>query len=441
MKLKAKIQLFSTGLAIVTLLIVNSLAYFLFEQFSYDNAATPLRNDVQQVAAAFTSVTDPAQLPTILRAFVPENGALRVLEGEQLLSSIETREGLYNYEVAISQTEPYTRSTNETGSVVSVATTAILGSGEIVTIELHQQTSALDDTLALLFRTFVLVTLLGALLLVTANFLVGKQVTAPIERLIAHMRTNREQGSYQVVEVEENRKDEPAQMSREFNAMMEKLEENYLKQENFVSSAAHELKTPLTIIESYASLLKRRGTEDPEVTAESLDAITSETERMKLMIEQFLELARSQQSVDVELKEANIVPLVQTLANQLQSVYSRAIHVSAPKEVYLKTDEARLRQLLTVLLDNAQKYSENPVRIELDSRQIRIHDEGEGIPEESIPHLFDRFYRVDQARTRSKGGSGIGLAIAKELAYQLKLDITVESKLDVGTTVYLTHKK
>ncbi|WP_342528446.1 HAMP domain-containing sensor histidine kinase [Chryseomicrobium sp. FSL W7-1435] len=438
MKLKAKIHLFSTVVAVVTLVVVNGLSYYLFEQFSYSNASAPLRNDVQQVAAAFTDVTDVTQIPTVLRAYVPENGALRIVDGDSLISSIETVEGLYNYRTTIAASEPYTRTENDSGTILSVSTTALLGTGEVVTIELHQQAAELDAMLALLFRTFLIATVLGAVLLFTSNFILGRQVTAPIERLIGHMRSNREQGTYQVVAVEEDKKDEPAQMSREFNAMMEKLEENYVKQEQFVSNAAHELKTPLTIIESYANLLKRRGTADVHVTAEAIEAITSETERMKWLIEQFLELARSQQSLDVELEELDVVPLVTALVEQLQRVYGRDIQLSSPEKVMHKTDPARLRQLLTVIIDNAQKYSEQPIRIDIDMQQIRIRDEGEGIPQSAIPHLFDRFYRVDQARTRSKGGSGIGLAIAKELATQLAMTIEVQSKEGVGTTVLLT---
>lgn len=441
MKLKAKIHFFSTALAIVTLVVVNGIAFYLFEQFSYSNASKPLRNDLQQVAAAFTTIEDTAELSTVLRAYVPENGALRVLEENIMISSVETVNNLHAYQIDIPASEPFIRSSNEQGTIISVATTALLGTGQIVTIELHQFVEELDETFALLFRIFLIATVLGAILLFTSNFVLGRQVTAPIERLIAHMKTNREQATYRVIEVDASKKDETAQMSREFNAMMRQLEENYVKQEQFVSNASHELKTPLTIIESYAKLLQRRGTADPEITAEAIHAITTETERMKLLMEQFLELARSQQTIEIELSTQDIVPIIKKLCDQLERIYGRSMIVSAPSTVYQATDEARLRQILTLLIDNAQKYSEGPVRIEIDQQQIRIHDEGDGIPEEAIHHLFDRFYRVDQARTRSKGGSGIGLAIAKELADQLAVDIEVRSELTVGTTISLVFNE
>lgn len=306
-----------------------------------------------------------------------------------------------------------------------------------MTITLHQLTSSLDATLALLFRTFVIATLLGALLLFSSNFLLGRQVTAPIEQLIRHIQGNRERGSYRVISVDDHKKEETAVLAREFNSMMERLGENYNKQEQFVANAAHELKTPLTIIESYANLLKRRGTRDVEVTAEAIEAITSETARMKQMVEQFLELARSQQAIEIERHSLDVVALVQDLALQLERLYSREIVVEATGEVWKYTDSARLRQLLTVLIDNAKKYSESAIVVSVDSMQIVVKDQGVGIPEKDIPHVFDRFYRVDEARARETGGSGIGLAIAKELATQLNLDISITSELNKGTTVNL----
>ncbi len=437
MKLKAKIHLYSTLLAILTLLAVNGLSYYLFENYSYSSAANPLRADVQQVATALSQVQNQTEIPTILRAYAPENGALRVMGESSISYAVETEPLLRSYEADVNLNEAFTKADTKDGTVLSVATTALLGSGEIVTITLHQLTTSLDTTLALLFRTFVIATLLGAVLLFSSNFLLGRQVTAPIEQLIRHIQGNRERGSYRVISVDGRKKEETAVLAREFNSMMEKLGENYNKQEQFVANAAHELKTPLTIIESYANLLKRRGTSDVEVTAEAIEAITSETERMKWMVEQFLELARSQQAIEIERQSLNVVTLTQDLAHQLERLYSREIVVEATGEVWKSTDSARLRQLLTVLIDNAKKYSEAPINVSIDSRRIEVKDHGVGIPEKDLPHVFDRFYRVDEARARGTGGSGIGLAIAKELANQLNLDISISSELGKGTAVTL----
>ncbi len=437
MKLKAKIHLYSTLLAILTLLAVNGLSYYLFENYSYSSAANPLSADVQQVATALSQVQNQTEIPTILRAYAPENGALRVMGESSISYAVETEPLLRSYEADVNLNEAFTKADTKDGTVLSVATTALLGSGEIVTITLHQLTTSLDATLALLFRTFVIATLLGAVLLFSSNFLLGRQVTAPIEQLIRHIQGNRERGSYRVISVDGRKKEETAVLAREFNSMMEKLGENYNKQEQFVANAAHELKTPLTIIESYANLLKRRGTSDVEVTAEAIEAITSETERMKWMVEQFLELARSQQTVEIERHPLDVVTLTQDLAHQLERLYSREIVVEATGEVWKSTDSARLRQLLTVLIDNAKKYSEAPIYVSLDSSRIEVKDQGVGIPEKDLPHVFDRFYRVDEARARGTGGSGIGLAIAKELADQLHLDISISSELGKGTAVTL----
>ncbi|MFC4355185.1 sensor histidine kinase [Chryseomicrobium palamuruense] len=440
MKLKAKIHIYSTLLACITILFVNGLTFFLVQQNAYSNAANPLRNDIQQIAAALTSVQEERDIPTILRAYIPENGAIRVVENNQLLFSIDTVDRLHNYEVAIPPSKPFIQSEWNNQTVLSVATEALIGTGQIVQIQLHQTQQELDDTLTLLMRTFLFVTIAGILLLFTSNFILGRQITAPIEKLISQMRANRQHAAYQEIDVDAEMRDETAQLSREFNAMMRQLEENYRKQEQFVSNASHELKTPLTIIESYANLLKRRGVEDPAVTQEAINAITSETDRMKKLLEQFLELARSTQPVDVDLVWMDLSPIVRQVAMQMERITERTVLLSIPEILQKQMEPSRFRQLLTLLLDNAIKYSEKDVRIEMDSSAIRIHDQGQGIPEDALPHVFDRFYRVDEARSRVAGGSGIGLALAKELAGQVNMDLTLRSEVGLGTTAILTFR-
>lgn len=440
MKLKAKIHIYSTLLACVTLIFVNGLTFFLVQQNAYSSAANPLQTNVQQIAAALTTIETEQEIPTILRAYVPPNGAIRVLEDNQVLSSIDTVDRLHDYEIVIPKVEPFVRSEWNNQTILSVSTEALLGTGQIVQLQLHQSQQELDDTLALLLRTFLIVTLAGVILLFTSNFILGRQITAPIERLITQMRANREQAAYQQIDVDIEKKDETAQMSREFNAMMQQMEENYRKQEQFVSNASHELKTPLTIIESYANLLKRRGLEDPSVTQESINAITSETERMNQLLDQFLELARSSQTIDIPLERMNLSPLIYQVAQQMERITGRTVHLSIPDTVEKPIEPLRFRQLLTILLDNAIKYSEKDVRVEMDAFEIRIHDQGRGIPANALPHVFDRFYRVDEARTRTAGGSGIGLALAKELAEQLNLEIMLRSEESVGTTAILTFR-
>ncbi|WP_279401924.1 sensor histidine kinase [Piscibacillus salipiscarius] len=232
--------------------------------------------------------------------------------------------------------------------------------------------------------------------------------------------------------------DELFTMGQTFNELMDLLKENYEKQEAFVSNASHELRTPLTVIESYASLVKRRGLERPEVVKESIDAIHTEAVRMKDLTEQLLLLARRDQDWKLELSNIQLGQLLENIAKNMERAYNSKVDVDYPHSVTLYTDEQKLKQLIYIFVDNACKYSDVPVLIKLsEGPTIEIIDQGIGIPKDSIDQVFDRFYRVDEARNRDQGGTGLGLALAKELAESLSIKIDLDSEENKGTRVIL----
>ena len=137
------------------------------------------------------------------------------------------------------------------------------------------------------------------------------------------MSQSRQTGNYEKIDVPAEGKDEMAQMGHEFNDMMGQLESNFKKQEQFVSNASHELKTPLTVIESYARLLSRRGFDDRSVAEEAVAAILGESIRMKDMIAQMLELARNQEQAAFNLVETDIHGLIEKTLRPMRQAYAR----------------------------------------------------------------------------------------------------------------------
>src|SRR5690606_14714495 len=147
------------------------------------------------------------------------------------------------------------------------------------------------------------------------------------------------------------------QMGSTFNSMMELLEENYTKQEEFVSNASHELKTPLTVIGSYAKLLQRQGMDDPKLAEEGLLAIRTETDRMKALIEQLLHIARRSET-QLEMESVDLVDLAKQTATAMSTSYNRDFQlVSTENHVMVITDLAKIKQLMYILLDNARTDS------------------------------------------------------------------------------------
>ncbi|CAM5221100.1 histidine kinase OS=Ureibacillus acetophenoni OX=614649 GN=SAMN05877842_1086 PE=4 SV=1 [Ureibacillus acetophenoni] len=253
------------------------------------------------------------------------------------------------------------------------------------------------------------------------------------------MSKSRSSSTYEKIDELTAGKDELAEISRTFNEMID-VETNYLKQQQFVSNASHELKTPLTVIDSYAKLLLRRKFTNEKIANEALEAIVNESTRMKDLIAQMLELAKNKEHVTLSIEKINLSQLIECII-ALRQAYNRDFQVHVDKDLFVQTDEQRIKQLFYILMDNARKYSDKEINIKAtrDNQyvSIAIQDFGIEIPYDQLPHLFDRFYRVKQDRNRKTGGTGLGLAIAKDLSDLLHIEIQVDSTVGVGTTFTL----
>ena len=181
----------------------------------------------------------------------------------------------------------------------------------------------LKQNLTTLILILAGVTLIAMVPITISSIALGRIVTQPIEKLIKTMSQSRKAGTYEQISVPTEGKDEMAQMGRTFNDMMGQLEQNFNQQEQFVSNASHELKTPLTVIESYARLLTRRGFDDRRVAEEAVGAILSESVRMKEMIEQLLQLARNHKQIAFKFEETDIYEQVEKTVQPMRQAYAR----------------------------------------------------------------------------------------------------------------------
>lgn len=239
-----------------------------------------------------------------------------------------------------------------------------------------------------------------------------------------------------------NRSDGIGDLARAFNQTLERLERLFRTQQRLLADVSHELRTPLTSIRGNLDLMRHMGEGDPE----SLAVIQDEIERMTRLVGDLLLLARAD-SGGLPLQRQPI-----ELDNILFEVY-RQVSIPKPKvkvelvevdQVMVFGDPDRLKQLILNLTDNAIKYTPpgGKVSLSLSKKagwsQVEISDTGIGIPAENLPHIFERFYRVDKARTRSQGGSGLGLSIAKWIAQAHGGAIRVTSTVGEGTTFIVT---
>jgi len=213
-------------------------------------------------------------------------------------------------------------------------------------------------------------------------------------------------------------------------------------QRAFVADASHELRTPLSLIRANAEMMQRHPTEPDPAFAED---IIKETDRLAYLVSQLLTLARSDAAdaplektpVDVNQLAGDIARQMKILADEKQI----AVNLQTDGVATVEGDKQRLGELLLILLDNAIKYTDAGGVVDVSIArsngrvQIAVSDKGVGIPRESLPHVFDRFYRVDKARSREIGGSGLGLAIARWIAEKHDGRIDIDSEPGKGTKV------
>lgn len=234
-------------------------------------------------------------------------------------------------------------------------------------------------------------------------------------------------------------------LAQAINAMLDRVNEAYRAQMRFVSDASHELRTPIAVIQGYASLLDRWGKDDPATRQEAISAIRTEADAMKDLVEQLLFLARGDNdSLRVEPETFDATETAAQVLKETQMIdQTHPLSADWDGPVFLHADPGLIKQALRILVDNSVKYTPAGGRITLSVRvldgmaRLSVEDEGAGIDRQSLPHIFDRFYRADVSRTRQTGGTGLGLAIAKMIADRHGGWFEVLSRVGVGTRMTL----
>ncbi|SFJ46862.1 Signal transduction histidine kinase [Halobacillus dabanensis] len=438
MKLGNKIQLYTTGLFIILLLLIAGGIYFSFSKIVYNSDLDQTRQEAERIVTGINEQSSEVPSADLLRAYVPANGMIRIVL-EDGSSDVSLTGGGQSY--LIQQDYQFTRSENADIHTIEgiphsfVSLPVVWGDGQVASFQLTQSLRTTKTNMDILRIVLVLVSILAVVPLFLSTRLLSQLITNPIRSLIQTMQQIRESGQFKQIPTQGKSKDELDQMADTFNKMIIQLQANYEAQEQFVSNASHELKTPLTIIESYASMLKRRGMVEKELFDESVEAIHGEAKQMRNLTQQLLLLAKQEEHWDLDIREVPLLPFIQSISTSFENAYQRKVYIQVEEEVRVQTDEQKLKQLLYIFMDNARKYSTDPLVISVDRKgnqsKIEISDEGIGMNEDQLERVFERFYQVDQSRTE---GYGLGLSLAKALARAIGAEVSLVSQEGKGTT-------
>lgn len=277
------------------------------------------------------------------------------------------------------------------------------------------------------------------------SFLFSNQITRPIRKLSNKMNQIKRDGFQNKLQMSTSY-NETDDMIDTFNEMMSQLESSFDQQKQFVEDASHELRTPLQIVNGHLNLIQRWGKNNPDILEESLSISLEEMNRINKLVEELLLLSKDSSLIEQQHTEmidinAEIQGRIHSL-QQLKNDYQFEYH-STHEQIKLNINRYHFEQIMLIFLDNAIKYDQINkhivIRTSLKNKlvQIEMIDNGEGIPEKDLPNIFDRFYRVDKSRARSKGGNGLGLSIAKKLIESYKGNVKIESELEQFTKVII----
>ena len=305
-----------------------------------------------------------------------------------------------------------------------------------------------DTTQGALFqslqRTILIITLLLEIIVTIFSILFSNLFSRRLSRIMTSMRIIQE-GDYSH-KVSMGSSDELTVLGQEFNNLTERLQISEQKRSRFISDASHELKTPLASIKLLSDSILQYDM-DLETVREFVTDIGNEAERLNRMTAKLLSLTKAEGAPQAESEIIYLSPTIHRVARMLKPNAEQAnitLHLLLEQDTTVLILEDDLYQIVFNLMENGIKYNQPgghlTVRLHRDEDNaiLDVTDTGVGIPEDAIGHVFERFYRVDKARSRATGGSGLGLSIVRTIVQRNRGEITVNSTMGQGTTFTVT---
>ena len=433
--IRTRLTLWYLVFIVVLLLIFSSVAYFMLDYNLYQN----LDSSLQTLSNAVITSGTPLKSNEVLVVF-SSSGALVEQDGTVAVNTTKLS-GYVKQTLTGKITYLNTSTTGNEGIRLYAVPVPNVFSNQVYVVIVGQTTTEISGVL----HTFIYVivfAMVGVILLAgLGGLFLAERALKPVQQITKTAQNIEGSDLSQRIDVKTD--DELGRLAATLNEMIGRLEESFNRQRQFTADASHELRTPLAIMQAEATLAlsKERTSDDYR---KSLETISQESDYMSSVISKLLFLARSDAGKEqlnfegVELKElitglsANIEALAQDKGIKFA--------VDAKEELTVNGDKVKLRQLFINILENAVRYTPADGRISVSlvkqesNAVVSISDTGIGIPPEHLPHIFERFYRVDKARTRADGGVGLGLAIAKIIAESHKGTIAVTSEVGKGTT-------
>jgi len=308
----------------------------------------------------------------------------------------------------------------------------------------------------------IIIYLLASILILIIGAVIGKNVLGSTLKPLYNIANTVELitvGQLDMRLQENNNQIEIDRLSKAFNDMLARIETSFdieqkikEKMRNFISDASHELRTPLTSIHGFVEVLLRGAAKNEKQLNLALNTILLESDRLEELVNELLVLTKLDQKMQVEMIEEDIKDIVEEVYPQLQILAGeRKIELNLEKNIYIRANRNQIKQVILNIVQNAIQHTDNKnglIKISANSKNdvtdsfaiLKIKDNGNGIPQEDLSEIFDRFFRSDTHRSRKSGGCGLGLAIVKSIVDAHDAEIKVASEIGKGTSFSVNFK-
>jgi len=321
----------------------------------------------------------------------------------------------------------------------------ILADGNVLNVQIIKDMGSELGYLYVLAGIMVVMDVFILIISIIVGYIISKKALNPIDKITSQAKQISASDLTKRIIIEGS-DDELNRLADTFNDLIARIQYSYEKQNQFTLDASHELATPLAVIKGYTDLIDRWGKNDPEILDEGIQSIKNELLNMTRLLDTLLFISKSDNEI-LKLEKTKfwlneLITEVVKESNLVTDHHDIDFNVNAP--IQIEADKRLIKQMLRAIIDNSIKYAESEGKIEINSQSknnqavITISDNGVGIPKEELPHIFDRFYRVDKARSREFGGTGLGLSIVKWIVDIHGGSITAESEMGKGTKMIVT---
>ena len=438
----------------ILILLINFALWFGISYALYEPASRTLDYSVKNVQEILNKLEDDATYfnPNAIREPLVPGVVLRVMDSEGNIFIDTDPKYLSNsrFEENILKNPPFFANSDKDiarvrNALVYRARLDYVHSGEHVTLYFYRTITSMSHIFDKLAMFLIFIDIFALILAVKIGNVVSKSILEPVSAMTNLARKIAFEKIGDRVPIPPAN-DELTELAKTLNEMLDRLQGGIFRQQKFVSDASHELRTPATVIAGYIEILEKYGTEDKELMEESVEAIRSESQNMKNLLENLLFLARTDQDRQKIYKEKfDLSEVVGDVMKKMKKVCTtHEVELLKNDSAEIFADKTMILQMLRIFLDNATKYTPAGGKISVNSElvdgkiKLSISDTGIGIAPENIEKVFERSFRIDSENlVKDVRGSGLGLSIAKWIAENHNIKIEVASKLGEGTTFNL----